>query len=92
MVFCSSELMSQLSSGAMATSGTLRLVSGGEMNSHGEIASAAMASINQILTKQTNGGPGPPHLPQHQQDLAANPYFQVSEPLLADEERLVARK
>lgn len=70
-----SELMSQLSSGAMATSGTLRLVSGGEMNSHGEIASAAMASINQILTKQTNGGPGPPHLPQ-QQDLAANPYFQ----------------
>merc|ERR1719187_691471 len=43
-----SELMSQLSSGAMATSGTLRLVSGGEMNSHGEIASAAMVSGGEM--------------------------------------------
>jgi hypothetical protein len=69
-----SELMAQLSCGAGAAAGTLRLVSGGEMNSsHGEIASAAMASIYHNLTKQNNGGQGPP-LPQ--QDLSANPYFQ----------------
>jgi len=71
-----SELMAQLSCGAGATAGTLSLVSGGEVaknNPNGEIASAAMASINQILAKQANGGQGNQNVPQ---DLSSNPYFQ----------------
>jgi len=71
-----SELMAQISMGAGATAGTLSLVSGGEVaknNPNGEIASAAMASINQILAKQANGGQGNQNVPQ---DLSSNPYFQ----------------
>ena len=41
----------QLSAGATGTAATLRLVSG-EERSQGEIATAAMASINQFLSKQ----------------------------------------
>merc|ERR1719427_1503862 len=42
-----SQLLSQLSAGATGTAATLRLVSG-EERSQGEIATAAMASINQF--------------------------------------------
>jgi len=69
------ELLSQLSAGASNTAATLRLVYGEDERSQGEIATAAMASINQFLTKQTHHQqPLPTNMPQ--QDLSANPYFQ----------------
>ena len=62
-----------------------------EERSQGEIATAAMASINQFLSKQAGQPPSnrqmagqplaqPPHpmgQGMGQQDLSANPYFQV---------------
>ena len=69
-----SELLSQLSAGAGGTAATLRLVCGEEQRSQGEIATAAMASINQFLSKQGV----PPQGHQGGQDLSANPYFQVT--------------
>ena len=83
-----SELLSQLSAGASNTAATLRLVYGEEERSQGEIATAAMASINQFLSKQAGQPPsnrqmaGQPPAPHPmgqgmgQQDLSANPYFQ----------------
>jgi len=69
------ELLSQLSAGASNTAGTLRLVYGEDERSQGEIATAAMASINQFLAKQSHQHqPVPTNIPQ--QDLSANPYFQ----------------
>ena len=70
------ELLTQLSAGAANTAGTLRLVYGEDERSQGEIATAAMASINQFLSKQSHQNqPMPTNMPQ--QDLSANPYFQV---------------
>jgi hypothetical protein len=73
-----SELLSQLSAGASSTAATLKLVCGEEGRSQGDIATAAMASINQFLSKQAQ-----PPVQQQQQgnqglqgDLSANPYFQ----------------
>ena len=40
--------------GASSTAATLKLVCGEEGRSQGDIATAAMASINQFLTKQVN--------------------------------------
>lgn len=69
------ELLSQLSAGASNTAATLRLVYGEDERSQGEIATAAMASINQFLAKQSHQHqPMPTNIPQ--QDLSANPYFQ----------------
>jgi len=69
------ELLTQLSAGAANTAGTLRLVYGEDERSQGEIATAAMASINQFLSKQSHQNqPMPTNMPQ--QDLSANPYFQ----------------
>jgi len=69
------ELLSQLSSGASSTAATLRLVYGEDERSQGEIATAAMASINQFLAKQSQTHqPMPTNMPP--QDLSANPYFQ----------------
>merc|ERR1711892_1446031 len=69
------ELLSQLSAGASNTAATLRLVYGEDERSQGEIATAAMASINQFLAKQSHQQqPLPTNMPQ--QDLSANPYFQ----------------
>jgi len=69
------ELLSQLSAGASNTAATLRLVYGEDERSQGEIATAAMASINQFLAKQSHQQqPMPTNMPQ--QDLSANPYFQ----------------
>lgn len=69
------ELLSQLSAGASNTAATLRLVYGEDERSQGEIATAAMASINQFLAKQSHQHqPMPTNMPQ--QDLSANPYFQ----------------
>jgi hypothetical protein len=71
-----SELLSQLSAGASSTAATLKLVCGEEGRSQGDIATAAMASINQFLSKQAQ----PPAQHQGNQglqgDLSANPYFQ----------------
>merc|ERR1711962_949561 len=73
-----SELLSQLSAGASSTSATLRLVCGEGERSQGEIATAAMASINQFLSKQSQSSHNsqPPPSGPMQQDLSANPYFQ----------------
>jgi len=78
-----SELLSQLSAGASNTQATLRLVNGEGERSQGDIATAAMASINQFLHKQSQGGhpshpsqPPPQGQPLQQPDLSANPYFQ----------------
>jgi len=69
------ELLSQLSAGASNIAATLRLVYGEDERSQGEIATAAMASINQFLAKQSHQQqPMPTNMPQ--QDLSANPYFQ----------------
>ena len=74
------ELLSQLSAGASNTAATLRLVYGEDERSQGEIATAAMASINQFLAKQSHQHqPMPTNIPQ--QDLSANPYFQVHDNL-----------
>merc|ERR1719154_139339 len=48
------ELLSQLSAGASKAAGTLRLVNREDERSQGEIATAAMATINQYLAKQGN--------------------------------------
>ena len=47
------ELLSQLSEGASQAAGTLRLIDRDDDRSQGEIASAAMATINQFLAKQS---------------------------------------
>jgi len=72
-----SELLSQLSAGASSTAATLKLVCGEEGRSQGDIATAAMASINQFLTKQAQPPPAQHQGNQGMQgDLSANPYFQ----------------
>ena len=48
------ELLSELSAGASEGAGTLRLVHREDDRSQGEIATAAMATINQFLAKQSN--------------------------------------
>jgi len=72
-----SELLSQLSAGASSTAATLKLVCGEEGRSQGDIATAAMASINQFLSKQAQPPPAQHQGNQGMQgDLSANPYFQ----------------
>ena len=48
------ELLGELSEGAFQAAGTLRLVTREDDRSQGEIATAAMATINQYLAKQGN--------------------------------------
>ena len=48
------ELLIELSDGASQTAGTLTLLHSQDDRSQGEIATAAMATINQFLAKQTN--------------------------------------
>ena len=48
------ELLGQLSAGASQAVNTLRLVNKEDDRSQGEIATAAMATINQYLAKQGN--------------------------------------
>merc|ERR1712096_27334 len=61
------ELLSELSSGASEGAGTLRLVHREDGRSQGEIATAAMATINQFLVKQSNLSES-----HHFQDLVGN--------------------
>ena len=48
------ELLTQLSEGAAQSAETLALLHGQDVRSQGEIATAAMATINQFLAKQNN--------------------------------------
>ena len=70
------ELLTELSEGASLTAATLSLLHNSQDDrSQGEIATAAMATINQFLAKQSHQHqPMPTNMPQ--QDLSANPYFQ----------------
>lgn len=67
------ELLSQLTAGASLTAGTLRLVTGLEPGSQGEIPH----TMKQPMVSSPLGlASNTPHTPD-QSSLSANPYFQV---------------
>eukprot|EP00092_Neocalanus_flemingeri_P017101 GFUD01018496.1.p1 GENE.GFUD01018496.1~~GFUD01018496.1.p1 ORF type:complete len:1358 (+),score=414.33 GFUD01018496.1:48-4121(+) len=71
------ELLSELSAGASQAAATLRLVYDGDDRSQGEIATAAMATINQFLAKQSNLEQYPMSANKVQQNLVENHLLQA---------------
>ena len=65
------ELLSQLTAGASLTAGTLRLVTGLEPGSQGEMMTHTVKQPPGLAANTTH-----PHNPD-QSSLSANPYFQV---------------